>query len=111
MNTVRRDHQPPRAPLVIWAVLILLVGLPIAVAVGVEVHDSRSRFYTQQDQNSHMVTAVVTSDKAIHQELADPGTVSVPARWLAAGAERAGVVTAPRGVKAGDSVDVRVDAE
>lgn len=110
-TTMRRKHQAPRAPVVIWAVLTMLVGLPIAVATGIQVHDSRSRFYTEQAQASNSVTAVVTSEKAIHQELADPSTVSVPARWFASGAEHAGAITAPRGAKVGDSVEIRVDAE
>lgn len=95
--------------LAIWVAVVVLGGLPIAVAVGTEEHESRSRFYAQQAQTRQSVTAVVTSDKADHQELADPQTVSVPARWVAGGVEHAGPVDAPRGVKAGDSVDIWVD--
>ena len=77
--------------LAIWAVVVL-AGVPIAVAVGAGVHESRSRFYAEQAQTRRSVTAVVTSDKAARQELADAQTVSVPARWVAGGVEHAGAV-------------------
>ncbi|ORB86724.1 hypothetical protein B1987_26455 [Mycobacterium kansasii] len=95
--------------LAIWVAVVVLAGMPMAVAVGSSVHESQSRLYAQQAQNRQSVTAVVTGDKVAHQELADPQTVSVPARWVAAGVEHAGPVSAPRGVKAGDSVDIWVD--
>ncbi|VBA50104.1 Rv1733c family protein [Mycobacterium pseudokansasii] len=95
--------------LAIWVAVVVLAGLPIAVVVGTGEHESRSRFYAGQAQTRQSVTAVVTSDKAAHQELADPQMVSVPARWVVGGVEHAGPVDAPRGVKAGDSVDIWVD--
>ncbi|KZS74427.1 hypothetical protein A4G26_23090 [Mycobacterium kansasii] len=119
--TLRRPHplvawisrMPPargfQVLLAIWVAVVVLAGLPIAVAVGTKEHESRSRFYAEQAQTRQSVTAVVTGDKAAHQELADPQTVSVPARWVVGGVEHAGPVDAPRGVKAGDSVDIWVD--
>lgn len=95
--------------LAMWVAVVVLAGLPIAVALGTKEHESRSRFYAEQAQTRQSVTAVVTGDKAGHQELADPQTVSVPARWVVGGVEHAGPVDAPRGVKAGDSVDIWVD--
>jgi hypothetical protein len=95
----------------LWIAITMLVGLPVAAVVGFEVYESRSHFYSQQAETRQMVTAVVTSDNAMHQELSDPRLVSVPAQWFAAGVQHAGEVTAPRGVKAGESVDIWVDRD
>lgn len=117
MSTPRTDHRRHRVRstdgfhvlIALWVAVVVLVGVPLAVMVGSGVHESRSRFYTEQSQTRAPVTAVVTNHRATHRELADPQTVSVAARWVAAGAEHEGAVTAPRGVKAGDSVDIWVD--
>lgn len=95
----------------IWIAITLLVGLPVAGVVGLSVYESRTRVLSEQAQTRQLVTAVVVSDNALHQEMSDPRTVTVPARWFAGGIQHAGDVTAPRGVKAGDSVDIWVDPE
>ncbi|CAM3184398.1 hypothetical protein MYIN104542_21465 [Mycobacterium intermedium] len=121
MVTLRPDRERParrvqsndgfRVLLVLWATVVVLVGVPLAFAVGGGVHESRSRVYTEQEQNRQLVTAVVTSDKVQPQASSDPELVSVPARWFAGGTEHAGLISAPRGVKTGDSVDIWVDAD
>lgn len=115
MTTPRPDRRRLRtsdgfdALIALWVAVVVLIGIPLAVVVGSGVHESRSRFYAEQAQTRTAVAAVVTNDKPITRELADPQTVSVTARWVAAGAEHEGAVSAPRGVKAGDSVDIWVD--
>ncbi|MCV7196767.1 Rv1733c family protein [Mycobacterium angelicum] len=115
MSTPRPDRRRLRTGdgfevlIALWVAAVVLIGIPLAVTVGSGVHDSRSRFYSDQAQNRRAVTAVITSDKATHRELGDPQTVTVAARWVADGAEHKGMVAAPRGVKAGDSVDIWVD--
>lgn len=115
MSTPRSDRRRLRTGdgfevlIALWVSVVVLIGIPLAVTVGSGVHDSRSRFYSDQAQNRHAVTAVITSDKATHRELGDPQTVDVAARWVADGAVHEGVVSATRGVKAGDSVDIWVD--
>ncbi|OBJ52574.1 hypothetical protein [Mycobacterium sp. 1423905.2] len=95
--------------LAVWFALIVVVGVPIAVAVGADVHESRTLFYAEQDQNRQQVTAIVTGEKAVRHELANPKLKSVPARWFTAGTEHTGLVDAPRGAKPGDAVDIWVD--
>ncbi|GAB3020280.1 hypothetical protein MBOU_21200 [Mycobacterium bourgelatii] len=121
MITLRPDRERPtrraqsndgfRILLVLWATVVVLLGVPLAFAVGDGVHESRSRVHAEQEQNRQLVTAVVTSDKVQPQALSDPELVSVPAKWFAGGTEHAGLISAPRGVKAGDSVDIWVDAD
>jgi len=115
MTTPRPDRRRLRTSdgfevlIALWVAVVVLIGIPLAVTVGGGVHDSRSRLYSDQAQNRQAVTAVITDGKAAHRELGDPQTVNVAARWVADGAEHQGVVSAPRGVKAGDSVDIWVD--
>ena len=91
----------------VLAVVVVLLAAPIAAAVGTAVYDSRSHLYAEQAQNRHLVTATVTDDKVIRRESLGQ-TVTVPARWFAAGTEHTGTVSAPPGVKTGDSIDVWV---
>lgn len=96
------------ALVVALAVMMTLVAVPIAVAKGTAVYESRSRLYAEQAQNSHVVTAIVTDHKVIHREWLGPD-VTVLARWFAAGTEHTGAVSAPPGVKTGNSIDIWVD--
>lgn len=105
-----RIHDRVEALVVVLAVVIALVAVPIAAAVGTAVYDSRSRLYAEQAQNSHVVTAVVTDHKVIHRESLGQ-TVTVLARWFDAGTEHAGAVSAPPGVKTGNSIDIWVDED
>jgi hypothetical protein len=95
------------ALVVVLALVMALVAVPIAAAVGTAVYDSRSRLYAEQAQNSHVVTAIVTDHKVTHRESLGR-TVTVLARWLAAGTEHTGSVSAPPGVKTGNSIDIWV---
>lgn len=53
------------------------------------------------------VTATVTSLKVAYHESLGP-TITVLARWFDAGTEHTGAVSAPPGVKSGDSIDIWV---
>jgi len=78
--------------------------------VGTAVYDSRSRIYAEQVQTRRAVTATVIGDSHPRRDLESP-TVTIPARWFAAGAERTGDVTAPLTAKIGDEVEIWVDDE
>jgi hypothetical protein len=82
-------------------------ALVVVFAVGTAVYDSRSHLYAAQAQNPRTVTATVTGDKFVRQDTLGQ-MVTVPARWFAAGTEHTGTVSAPPGVKTGDSIDVWV---
>jgi hypothetical protein len=106
-NPLIRAGDRVEALVVVFAVVVVLLAAPIAAAVGTAVYDSRSHLYAQQAQNSHVVTAVVTDHKVTHRKALGQ-TVTVLARWFAAGTEHTGSVSAPPGVKTGDSIDIWV---
>jgi class 3 adenylate cyclase len=106
-NPLIRAGDRVEALVGVFAVVVVLLAAPIAAAVGTAVYDSRSHLYAQQAQNSHVVTAVVTDHKVTHRKALGQ-TVTVLARWFAAGTEHTGSVSAPPGVKTGDSIDIWV---
>ena len=48
------------------AVMVSLLAVPVAAAVGTAVHDSRRDIYAQQHHTRHLVTATITDDTAAH---------------------------------------------
>jgi hypothetical protein len=106
-NPLIRAGDRVEALVGVFAVVVVLLAAPIAAAAGTSVYDSRSHLYAAQAQNPHTVTATVTGDKFVRQDTLGQ-MVTVPARWFAAGAEHTGTVSAPPGVKTGDSIDVWV---
>lgn len=106
-NPLVRASDRVEALVLVLAVVMLVLAAPIAAAVGIAVHSSRSHLYVEQAQNRHMVTATVIGDSDAHRNLFRP-TVTAPARWFAAGIEHTGAVTAQRTLKPGDSIDIWV---
>jgi hypothetical protein len=107
LNPVTQISDWVEALVVALAVVMVLVAVPVAAAVGTGIYDSRSRLYAEQAQNSHVVSAIVTDHKVTHRESLGPA-VTVLARWFAAGTEHTGPVSAPPGVKTGNSIDIWV---
>ena len=106
-NPLVRISDRVEAFVVVLAVVVMLLAVPIAAAVGTAVYDSRSRQYTEQAQTSQVVTGTVTGHKVAYHESLGP-TITVLARWFAAGTEHTGPVSTPPGVKTGDSIDIWV---
>ena len=109
-NPLVRATDRVEALILVLAVAISLIAVPISAAVGTVVHDSRSRSYAEQVQTRRPVTATVTGDSHPRRNLESP-TVTAPARWFAAGAERTGDVTAPLTAKIGDEIEIWIDDE
>jgi hypothetical protein len=110
-NPLIRTGDRVEALVVVFAVVAVLFAAPIAAAaVGTAVYDSRSQLRATQAQNARTVTATVTGDKFVRRDTLGQ-TVTVPARWFAAGAEHTGVVSAPPRVTTGDSIDIWVAAD
>lgn len=107
-NPLIRASDRVEALILVLAVAVSLVAVPIAATVGTAVHENRSRVYAEQAQTRRQVTATAIGDKHPRRDLDKP-TVTVPARWLAAGAEHTGDVVAPLNVKIGDEVEIWVD--
>lgn len=107
LNPLVRMSDRVEALVVVLAMAMALAAVPIAAAVGTSVYDSRSRLYAEQAQNSHVVSATITDHNVIHRESLGPN-VTVIGQWSAAGNEHAGPVSAPPGVKTGESIDIWV---
>ncbi|HYO02960.1 MAG TPA: hypothetical protein VET27_14235 [Mycobacterium sp.] len=90
------------------AVMVAVIAVPVAAAMGTAIHDTRSRVLAEEAQSRHMVTAtaVADSDAIAH---ANSVEVNVRARWNVFGSNHVEVVPVTSGVKAGERVDVWVD--
>jgi hypothetical protein len=96
------------ALVMVLAVVVSLLAIPIAAAVGTAVYDSRRQAYAEQTHTRHTVAATVT-DVSASQQILRTGTITVPARWTAGGAEHTGAVKAQSTTKTGDTVEIWVD--
>ena len=95
------------ALVVVLAVVVSLLAIPIAAAVGTAVYDSRRQAYAEQADTRHTVTATVLDVPAT--QIVRTGTTTVSARWTAAGAEHTGAVKAQSTTKTGDPIEIWVD--
>jgi hypothetical protein len=96
------------ALVLVLTVVVSVLAAPIAAAVGTEVHDSRRHVYAKQAHTRHSVAATVT-DVPASQQVLRTSTITVPARWSAAGAEHTGAVKAQSTDKTGDRIAIWVD--
>jgi hypothetical protein len=96
------------ALVLVLAVVVSLLAVPIAAAVGTAVYDSRRHIYAERAVTRHTLTATVT-DVPASQQILRTGTTTVPARWTAAGAEHTGAVKAQSTTKPGDPIEIWVD--
>ncbi|MGH3554427.1 MAG: Rv1733c family protein [Mycobacterium sp.] len=108
-NPLVRASDRVEALVVVLAVVVSLLAVPIAAAVGTAVHDSRRHLYAEQAQTRRMVTATVIDDGVARTPRSKTMTVRV--RWFAAGAEHTGAVKTRQTVKPGDSIDIWVDQD
>ena len=106
-NPLIRPSDRVEALVLALAVVVVLLAAPIAAAVGTAVYDSRRHVYAEQAQIRRTVTATVIGDSVA---LNPPTkTMTVPARWFAAGAEHTGAVKTRQPVKFGDQIGIWVD--
>jgi hypothetical protein len=97
-NPLIRASDRFEALVMALAVMVSLLAVPVAAAVGTAVHDSRRDVYAQQHHTRHLVTATITDDTAAQN-----------ISWSAAGAEHTGAVTAQSATEPGDQVAIWVD--
>lgn len=107
-NPLVRTSDRVEALILVLAVVVTLIAVPIAAAVGTAVYDSRSRLYAEQAQTRQTVTATVTGNGNSRQNIEKP-MITVPARWFVGGAEHTGDVVAQRTAKVGDQIQIWVD--
>jgi hypothetical protein len=107
-NPLLRASDRVEALVLALAVMVSLLAVPVAAAVGTAIHESRRDVYAQQLHNRHLITATIT-DSAAAQNISRTNTVTVAARWLAAGTEHTGAVAAQSATEPGDHVAIWVD--
>jgi hypothetical protein len=107
-NPLLRASDRFEALVVALAVMVSLLAVPVAAAVGTAVHDSRRDVYAQQHHTRHLATATITDDTAA-QNISRTNTTTIAARWSAAGAEHTGAVTTQSATEPGDHVAIWVD--
>ena len=95
------------AVVLVLAVVVSLLAIPITAAVGTAVYDSRRQAYAEQTDTRHAVNATVT-DVPASQQILRTGTITVSARWTAAGTEHTGTVNAPSTTKTGEPIEIWV---
>lgn len=105
-NPLVRATDRLEALALILAMVVSLVSVPIALAVGTAVHDVRSDLYAQQANSRSAVAATITEVPTASDT---PQTIIVPVRWSVDGAEHRATVAAPSTAKVGDRVDIWVD--
>lgn len=107
-NPLIRRSDRIEALVVCLAVLLCVVAIPIAAAVGTAVHDVRMRYYAEQAQARHQVTATAGEDALVEFQ---PNHVSFSARtsWTFAGRKHADVVAWSDRVKSGDQQTIWVN--
>jgi hypothetical protein len=105
-----RTTDRVEAFVVIMAIVMALLTVPIAAAIGTAVHDTRSHAYAEQNETRRNVTATVSEVPAV-QAFSRTGMITVPVEWWDGDTRHTGSVPAQASVDTGDSVDLWVDAD
>jgi hypothetical protein len=103
-----RTTDRVEALVAVLAVVVSLFAAPIAAAVGTAAYDARRQAYAEQAEARHTVPATITEFHA-SQQILRTGTITVPARWTAGGAEHTGTIEAQSTAETGDTVEIWVD--
>jgi hypothetical protein len=92
------------------AVLLTVVAVPVAGAIGTFVYDAHARVYAEEAQIRHQVTATAIEDGTVVMQ---PKSLSFTARatWSAAGRDHSDIVMWSDQVKAGDQQSIWVNAD
>lgn len=107
-NPLVRRSDRIEALVLALAIMVSLLAVPLAGAVGTAVYDSRRDVYAEQARTRHITTATITDDTAA-QKISRTGEATMQARWSAFGLEHSGAVTAPSASESGDHVTIWVD--
>ncbi len=92
------------------AVLLTVVAVPVAGAIGTSVYDAHARVYAEEAQTRHQVTATAIEDGTVVMQ---PKSLSFTARatWSAAGRDHSDIVMWQDQAKAGDQQSIWVNAD
>lgn len=105
-----RPSDRAEALSMLLAVVVAVLAIPMAGAVGTSVHEARAKFYSEQAASRHAVTATAMEDTAAVVQ-PDSVTFDVRARWNAFGTNHVETISWPIRAKAGDRETIWVDAD
>ncbi|BCI54041.1 membrane protein [Mycolicibacterium litorale] len=98
------------ASVVALAVVVAILAVPIAAAIGTAVHDSRSDHYAGQAQTRRSVTATITHVPDI-PPFSRTGTIAAPVEWWNDGTRHTGTAQVRATAAQGDTVELWVDPD
>jgi hypothetical protein len=104
---VRRSDRI-EAVLLIFAVMVTLVAVPIAGAIGTAVHDQRAQTFAEEARTRHQVIAMATQDGMVVPQLRSV-TFAAEATWTDSGIGHSGIVDWPDRAKVGDQKHIWVN--
>jgi hypothetical protein len=105
-NPLLRHTDRLEALVVLVALVVSLIALPLAAAVGIAVYDARNSRFTQEGRDRHKVVATV-----LETETEGASSIVVQARWPVAAGERTGPLQLSTQANVADRVEVWVDKE
>ena len=108
-NPLVRFSDRVEAVLLVLVFVTALAVIPVAGTIGTAVYESRARLYAEQAQTRHTVAATAIKDSTVILDQ-DAEVFWTEARWRVNGVEHVGSVDSANATKAGDQLDVWVDA-
>lgn len=109
-NPLVRHADRVQAWAFVLAAAITLLAIPVAGAIGTSVYDSQIRFYAEEAEHRHPVTATALENSTV---AVGPGPEDVSffvrASWTDAGADHVDVVEWADKATIGDQADIWVD--
>jgi hypothetical protein len=109
-NPLIRTSDRIESAVVALAVLLVVIAAACAGVLGTIIHDTETQEFLQQAQTRHAVVATAVDDS---KPAASVGTTAstVAARWQVNGTEHADVLGWDGAVKAGEPLQIWVDAD
>ena len=108
-NPLVRFSDRVEAVVLVLVFVTALAVIPVAGTIGTAVYESRARLYAEQAQTRHTVTATAIEDSTVILDQ-DAEVFWTEARWRVNGVEHVGSADSANATKAGDQLDVWVDA-
>jgi hypothetical protein len=109
-NPLVRRSDRIEAMVVVFAVLLTVVAIPIACAIGTFVHEERTRLNADEARTRHQVVTTATEDGKVLVQGRNI-VFTTQATWSDAGEVHSGVVTWPNVVKVGDRQSIWVNGQ
>ena len=105
-NPLVRATDRIEAIVAVLAILLALISVPIAGAIGTSVHEARTRIYAEEAQGRHIVTAVATGNSVATP---NTGAFAVRVKWSVAVGDHVATLIRNEPVRAGAPLDIWVN--